>query len=261
MVISTIFPLYFTKTNHPQKRERRESSSPAIRQTMTMECLGLYFIDQKVTKVTTNTASIHQLACRSGVFRDTSLKMLPYKTKRQAHRELLKSKMRRIRAAIKKSSVQCKRKKCWHTKLLERQQDSAARAGSGVLLWPILLGHNNSDPFPNSPLFPRDLSRDSPQMECNRVCSTSSSVPGDNSPGGSRLRAARPPLSSAQEDNSPHGAQASSVSSSARGDNTLFLACTEDAASFSSSARGDNSASSSALGHDRQLGGQSGGSA
>ncbi len=126
-------------------------------------------------------------------------------------------------------------------------------------MWLILLDHNNSDPFPNSPLFPRDMSRDSPQMECNRARSTSSSVAGDNSPGG--LSNEGSTSSSAQEDNSPHGAQASSVSSSAQGDNTLFLVCTEDAASFSSSAQGDNSASSSAQGDDRHSSLQGGGMA
>ncbi len=187
--------------------------------------------------------------------------------KAQAKQEHQNYHSRRARAAVKKSRVPCKRrKKCWHTKLLERQRDSAARAGRGVLLWSILLGHNNSDPFPNSPLLPGDMSRDSPQMECNRARCMSSSVAGDNSPQG--LNAEGGASSSAQEDNSPHGALASSASSSAssaRGDNALFLACTEDAASFSSSARGDNSASFSALGNDMQFslrgGGQAGDSA
>jgi hypothetical protein len=229
-----------------------------------MEFLGLFFLDRKVTKVVTNTASIRCLARRSGITLDAALRLLPFKTKAQAHQALRN--LRRARSSsTKKSSDRCKRSKGgWHAKLLKRQhlflqQDSATRAGRGVFLWPILLGHNNSDPFPNSPLFPRDMSRDSPQMECNRAHSTSSSVAGDNSPGGSSAEGG--PSSSAQEDNSPHGAQASSVSSSARGDNTLFLACTEDAASFSSSVQGDNSTLSSVQGDDRHPSLQGGGMA
>jgi hypothetical protein len=200
---------------------------------MMMECLGLSFVNRKVTKVTTNTTSIHRLARRSGIAVDLSLRLSLYKTKAQAKREHRNYHSRRAQAVVKKS-VQCKRSKCgWHTKLLKRQQQllqqDSARAGIGVLLWPILLGHNNSDPFPNSPLFPRDLSRDrgaSPQAkhkaqgevgvmqsEVGASSSTAQAEGGHAEDGAS---------SSAQENNGPQGVQASSASSSARADNTLL---------------------------------------
>jgi hypothetical protein len=53
----------------------------------------------------------------------------------------------------------------WQQQLL--QQDSA-RAGRNISLWPILLGQNNSDPIPNSPLFPRKLIQ---QSACAEVSS------------------------------------------------------------------------------------------
>ncbi len=126
-------------------------------------------------------------------------------------------------------------------------------------MWPILSGHNNTnETFPNSPLFPRDLSCDrgaSPQLERNGVGHTvggvSSSVVGDNRPQGG-ARAEGSVSSSARGANSPQGAQAEDVSSSARGDNNLFVVRTEGGASSSSSARGDNSVSSSAQGGDRR---------
>jgi hypothetical protein len=212
VVISTISPPDFTKTSYPRReREREERSGDKM---IMMEYLGLSFLDRKVTKLVTNSASIRRLARHSGITVDASLRLSLYKTKAQAKQEHWNYHSRRAPAVVKKSRVPCKRrKKCWHTKLLERQQDSAARAGRDVLLWPILLGHSNSDPFPNSPLLPRDMSRDSPQMECNRACCMSSSVAGDNSSQGSNAECSM--SSSAQEDNSPQGVLASSASSSA----------------------------------------------
>jgi hypothetical protein len=240
-----------------------------------MKCLGLSFLDWKATKVVTNTACIRRLAHCSGITLDAALRLLPFKTKAQAHQALRN--LRRARSSsTKKSSVQCKRSKGgWHAKLLKRQhlflqQDSATRAGRGVLLWPILLSHNNSAPFPNSPLFPRDLSRDRRASHPTAGNSTqggvgqaeggaSSSALMDNSPRGACAEGG--PSSSVQEDNNAQGEQASSASSSAPGDNTLFVACTEDAASFSSSAQGDNSTLSSAQGDDRHPSLQGGGMA
>jgi hypothetical protein len=180
-----------------------------------------------------------------------------YKTKAQAHRELwiYKFKMARL-AAKKKSTGQWKRMKCgWHAKLLKRQQQllqqDSARAGRGVLLWLILSGHSNSDPFPNSPLFPRDLSRDrgaSPQAEhraqgevgvVQEVGASSSTAQAE----GAHAEGAA--SSSAQEDNSPQGAQASSASSSAPADNTLLGG---QAGATSSVQGGDKQGDSSALG-------------
>jgi hypothetical protein len=134
VVISTIFPPDFTKTSYPQsKREREERSGNKM---IMMKCLGLSFLDPKVTKVVTNSASIRRLARHSGITVDASLRLFLYKTKAQAKQEHRNYHSRRARAAVKTSRVPCKRrKKCWHTKLLERQQDSAARAGRGVLLW------------------------------------------------------------------------------------------------------------------------------
>ncbi len=54
---------------------------------ITIECLGLSFLDRKVTKVVINTASICRLARRSGITEDVSLRLFQYKTKAQAHRE------------------------------------------------------------------------------------------------------------------------------------------------------------------------------
>jgi hypothetical protein len=122
-------------------------------------------------------------------------------------------------------------------------------------LGPILLGHQNSDPFPNSPLFPRDLSRDrgaSPQTEhsaqggvgvVQSEGGASSAAQADNSPPGACTEGGA--SSSAQEDNSPQGAQASSATSSARGDNTLLGG---QAGATSSAQGGDKRGDSSALG-------------
>ncbi len=118
-----------------------------------------------MTKIVTDTASIRRLARRIGITREVSLRLSLYKTKAQAHRELRKYQVTKARlAAKKKPTGRWKRTKYgWHAKLLKRQQQllqqDSARAGRGVLLGPILLGHQNSDPFPKSPLFPRDLSR------------------------------------------------------------------------------------------------------
>jgi len=60
----------------------------------------------------------------------------------------------------------------WQQQLL--QQDSA-RAGRNVSLWPILLGQNNSDPIPNSPLFPRNLIQ---QSACAEVSSSTTTTLG-----------------------------------------------------------------------------------
>jgi hypothetical protein len=203
VVISTIFPPNFTKTSYPQREQEREERSGD--KMIMMECLGLSFLDRKVTKVVTNSASIRRLACHSGITVDASLRLSLYKTKAQAKQEHWNYLSKRARGAVLKSKVPCKRRKnCWHTKQLDMQQDSAARAGRSVLLWSILLGHNNSDPFPNSPLLPRDMPRDSPQMECNRARCMSSSVAEDNSPQGSNTEGCL--SSSSQEDNSPQGA-------------------------------------------------------
>ncbi len=79
VVISTIFPPDFTKTSYPRgEREREERSRDKM---IMMECLGLSFLDRKVTKVVTNSASIRHLARHSGITVDASLRMSLYKTK------------------------------------------------------------------------------------------------------------------------------------------------------------------------------------
>jgi hypothetical protein len=242
---------------------------------MMMECLGLSFVNQKVTKIVSNTASIRRLGRRSGIIREVSLRLSLYKTKAQAHRELwiYKFKMARL-AAKKKSTGRWKRTKCgWHAKLLKRQQQllqqDRTRAGRGVLLWPILLGHNSRDPFPNSPLFPRDLSHDrgaSPQKECNSaqggVGQAEGGAQGDNSIQGvcaessahqacaessahqdkSLPRAEAGASSSSLQNNNPQGActEAGTSSSAHQEDNSLQEARAEASTSSYSAQQGDN---------------------
>ncbi len=57
---------------------------------MMMDCSGLSFVNRKVTKIVTNTASIRRLARRSGITREVSLRLSLYKTKAHTHRELRK---------------------------------------------------------------------------------------------------------------------------------------------------------------------------
>ena len=156
VVISTIFPLYFNNLSTKEREEREEPSDkivnddgvfsallcqsegdqshhqhyqhPSTRPPQRYYCCG--FISQVVSQQNKGTSPkrISELSFKEGT-------------------------------SSCKKSVRCKRSKCgWHAKLLKRKhqlllQDSA-RAGSGVLLWPILSGHNISDPFPNSPCSP-----------------------------------------------------------------------------------------------------------
>jgi hypothetical protein len=136
---------------------------------MMMDCSGLFFVNRKVTKVVTTTAGIRRLARRSGTTVDPALRLLPFKSKAQAHRALQKNKVTKARLGVKRTrknrgglpAMLLK----WQQQLL--QQDSA-RAGRNISLWPILLGQNNSDPIPNSPLFPRKLIQ---QSACAEVSS------------------------------------------------------------------------------------------
>jgi hypothetical protein len=105
VVISTIFPPNFTKTSYPRReREREERSGDKM---IMMEWLVLSFLDRKVTKVVTNSASIRRLACHSGITVDASLRLSLYKTKAQAKQVHRNYHSRRAQAAVKKSRVLC----------------------------------------------------------------------------------------------------------------------------------------------------------
>jgi hypothetical protein len=143
---------------------------------MMMDCSGRFFVNWKVTKIVTNTADIRRLARRSGTTLDAALRLLPFKSKAQAHRAIQKYEVTKARLAAK-----------WKrtnpggllAKLLKRQQQllqqdsDSARAGRNVLLWPILLGNNNSDPIPNSPLSPMNLLL---QAACTEASSSSTTT-------------------------------------------------------------------------------------
>ena len=152
---------------------------------MMMDCSGRFFVNRKVTKIVTNTAGIRRLARRSGTTSDAALRLLPFKSKAQANRAIRKYEVTKARLAAKwKTKNRCG----LLAKLLKRQQQllqqDSARAGRNVLLWPILLGNNNSDPIPNSPLFPRNLLL---QAACTEASSTTTTTTRGTATPGARV--------------------------------------------------------------------------
>ncbi len=95
-----ISPFISQKQAIPKEREERGERGLG---KMIMECLGLSFVNQKVTKIVSNTASICRLARRSGITREVSLRLSLYKTKAQAHRELWIYKFKMARLVAKRN--------------------------------------------------------------------------------------------------------------------------------------------------------------
>jgi hypothetical protein len=78
-----------------------------------MECLGLSFLDWKVTKVVTNSASICRLARHSDITVDASLRLSLYKTKAQAKGEHWNYHLRRAQAAVKQLHSHVTSRQTW----------------------------------------------------------------------------------------------------------------------------------------------------
>ncbi len=78
-----------------------------------MECLGLSFLDWKVAKVVTNSASIRRLAHHSGITLNASLRLSLYKTKAQAKREHQNYHSRRAQAAVEQLHSHVTSRQTW----------------------------------------------------------------------------------------------------------------------------------------------------
>ena len=100
------------------------------------ELLGLCFVDQKSTKLTSNKASIHLVARHSGAIQDTSLKTGQWRSWAHASRALKSLKLARARYAIKRrlkrinALFQNRQEQRWHAILLKRLSEQIPPHGS-----------------------------------------------------------------------------------------------------------------------------------